>query len=237
MTAAPAGESVGSPGGDREGIKERLLSSLEGLDRGFKATREQRAKVEAIIDELVPTNSDPAPAETLLKEDSKWELLYSDAPDIVGPGRGNGLGLSPSNGDIGQEFNATEGTITNLVELRPPGALSSLLPKDSLLLQVVISARAVSPTRIGMKVKGTRAVPRNFAGVDVSRLPPLKVDLPFNPPFGEFEVLFCDGDIRVVKTGQGYLGVNRRVREWGAPQIEAVDAPPVQPEVLGDLGE
>uniref|UniRef100_A0A6U5BKU0 Plastid lipid-associated protein/fibrillin conserved domain-containing protein n=2 Tax=Hemiselmis andersenii TaxID=464988 RepID=A0A6U5BKU0_HEMAN len=210
MSSAPAS------GEGREGVKSVLLSTLEGLDRGFSATGQQRKEVERIIEELIPMSPDPAPAETLLSENSKWELLYSDAPDIVGSGTGNGQGLNPSNGDIGQEFDAAEKTITNLVELKPPGLFSSLLPKDSLQLQVVIEARVLSPTRVGMNIKGTRAVPRNFAGVDVSRLPPLRLDLPVQPPFGEFEVLFYDGDLRVVRTGQGYVGVNRRVASEGA---------------------
>jgi len=209
MAAASAGESWVH----REASKTKLLAALGGLDRGFWATKEQRKEVERIIEELVAMSPDQSPAETLLKEDSKWELLYSDAPDIVGSGTGNGGGLSPSNGEIGQEFNAAEGTITNLVELKPPGALSSLLPDDSLQLQVVINARAMSPTRVGMNIRGTRAVPRNFGGVDVSRLPPLRLDLPVQPPFGEFEILYYDGDLRIVKTGQGYFGVNRRVAD------------------------
>ena len=41
----------------------------------------------------------------------------------------------------------------------------------------------------------------------------------FKVPFGNFDVLYNDGDIRVVRTIQGYYGVNRRITAeeemWG----------------------
>ena len=44
-------------------------------------------------------------------------------------------------------------------------------------------------------------------------------EAPFKVPFGNFDVLYNDGDIRVVRTIQGYYGVNRRITAeeemWG----------------------
>ena len=45
----------------------------------------------------------------------------------------------------------------------------------------------------------------------MSWLPPLSLTFPAALPFGEFDILYYDGDLRVVKTAQGYYGVNVRV--------------------------
>ena len=92
-----------------------------------------------------------------------------------------------------------------------------------------------------MQIVGTEASPKTFAGINVSTAPPLAINIPFTPPFGEFEILYYDTSLRIVRlwpsppvatnhqpfhafvhitltnvalifrTGQGYLGVNLRV--------------------------
>jgi hypothetical protein len=48
-------------------------------------------------------------------------------------------------------------------------------------------------------------------GVSLASAPPLRLQGPLELPFGSFEVLYNDGDLRIVKTQQGYWGVNRRL--------------------------
>ena len=59
-----------------------------------------------------------------------------------------------------------------------------------------------------------------MAGVDLASAPPLKLQGPLAVPFGQFEVLYNDGSLRVVRTQQGYYSVNRRLgpdeEGWGA---------------------
>lgn len=49
-------------------------------------------------------------------------------------------------------------------------------------------------------------------------LRPIDWKSPLNPPFGQFEILYVDEDIRVIRTGQNYLAANQRIRsieeEW-----------------------
>jgi hypothetical protein len=53
------------------------------------------------------------------------------------------------------------------------------------------------------------------AGFDLLPLPPLSLGLPAALPFGEFEVLYYDGGLRIIRTGQGYMGVNQRIEKSG----------------------
>jgi hypothetical protein len=105
MTAQPGGSN--GKGDDSEAderraaVKARLFEALSTLDRGFTASREQRAKVEKILKELIDLSPILDPTRVLLSGSTSWKLIYSDAPDIVGNGNGNGAGLSPSNGFIG----------------------------------------------------------------------------------------------------------------------------------------
>mmetsp|Transcript_15525 Transcript_15525/g.22135 ORF Transcript_15525/g.22135 Transcript_15525/m.22135 type:complete len:85 (+) Transcript_15525:98-352(+) len=44
---------------------------------------------------------------------------------------------------------------------------------------------------------------------------PLELRGPLKLPFGQFEILFLDRDMRIIKTGQGYLAVNiREEDDW-----------------------
>jgi hypothetical protein len=40
----------------------------------------------------------------------------------------------------------------------------------------------------------------------------------WNPPFGQFEILYVDQDVRIIRTGQNYLAANQRIQaiedEW-----------------------
>lgn len=43
---------------------------------------------------------------------------------------------------------------------------------------------------------------------------PVKLRGPLKAPFGKFEILYLDEDMRIIKTGQGYLAVNVRGETW-----------------------
>ena len=40
---------------------------------------------------------------------------------------------------------------------------------------------------------------------------PIDLKGPWNPRFGKFEILYLDDEIRIIRTGQNYLAVNRRI--------------------------
>lgn len=188
----------------------KVLTSLAG----FTASASQRVRIDGILAELQALNPTTEPAPLLLSSSSTWRLIYSDAPDIVGGGN-QGL-LLPRSGVIGQEFSAADGTVTNIVERVPPALLSAALPSDSVVQRVVLKTKALSATRVGLQIKGTSLEAARILNQDVSLwslFPKLDLDLPAALPFGEFEILFYDGELRVVKTAQGYFGVNVRVAD------------------------
>ena len=132
-----AGEGGDIQMGERTRLKDELTAALHGLDRGFKADRQQRKTVEAILEQLRSLSPIAQPALRLLERDSTWRLIYSDAPDIVGGGN-EGL-LLPRTGAVGQNFNAQERTVTNIVQRVPAPPFSSAVPDDFLVQRVLSS--------------------------------------------------------------------------------------------------
>ena len=57
-----------------------LLNAIAPLERGFKANKQQRLAVESAIKELAAS----APLQALPDISGDWELIYTDAPDILG---------------------------------------------------------------------------------------------------------------------------------------------------------
>jgi hypothetical protein len=47
---------------------------------------------------------------------------------------------------------------------------------------------------------------------------PINLQGPWRPPFGKFEILYLDDEFRMIRTGQGFVAVNRRnsapVDDW-----------------------
>ena len=198
--------------------KSALFALLDGIDRGFAASSSQRKAVTSALEALKAVN--PRPTDGAIGLSGDWELLYTDAPDILGLKNAGPLAELRR---VGQQIDAEAGTIENVIEYAP----ASWLPLDAI---------SASEDRVQQRVcltyeveKGTRCVcqvntfgvnPQTFFGVNLRSSPPLKLpEAPFKVPFGNFDVLYNDGDIRVVRTIQGYYGVNRRITAeeemWG----------------------
>lgn len=169
-----------------------LLNLISPLDRGFKANREQRAEVIAAIEALAASTSQQAVPDI----SGDWELIYTDAPDILGLDAQAGPFTTCTR--IGQQISELDRTITNVIEYGPRQWAASLInvAKDDLLQQRVITTfarRAEEPTKIDLNIKGAAFVPRQFMGISLDAVPPLKLEGGFTPPFGSFEVLYCEG--------------------------------------------
>ena len=57
-----------------------LLDAIAPLERGFRASRDERRAVTAAIDALAAA----APQQAVPDISGDWELVYTDAPDILG---------------------------------------------------------------------------------------------------------------------------------------------------------
>jgi len=75
------------------------------------------------------------------------------------------------------------------------------------------SATRAQPRRVQLSVEGLDLVPKQVLGYQGDALE-LRGPLSGQVPFGSFEVVWLDEDMRVTKTDQGYLAIN--VRDDGA---------------------
>ena len=139
-----------------------------------------------------------------------WTLLWTDAPDITG--LGSSLPFAPTLGRIGQEISAADGTVVNVIEWRPASLLTTLrseLSEDSVEQRVVTGFTEATPGDVKLVLKGAGLRPRRVLNRDLE-LGPYDTTGLFSLPFGEFKVLYNDGSLRVVKTGQNFYSVNER---------------------------
>jgi hypothetical protein len=170
-----------------------LLDAIAPLNRGFSAKPADRKAVAAAIDVLAKA----APAQQAVPDiGGDWELVYTDAPDILGLDAQAGPFVRCSR--IGQRISEREGTIENVIEYEPREWATSLfsnLKGDRLQQRVVTSfaRREGAPATVDLKIRGVRLLPRQALGVSLESAPPLQLLGPLEPPFGSFEVLYCEG--------------------------------------------
>jgi hypothetical protein len=165
----------------------------------------------------------------------KWTLIYTDAPDITS--LDGGPFATAKLGRIGQECNPP--SIKNVIEWTRPDWASSLLPfvrddESSRVLQKVCcegSATQQNPKSVDLKLVGLEILGMqgmdsgddNSAGFDsflggpaaLFERNPVKLQGLLTAPFGKFEILYLDDDMRITKTYQGYVAVNvREANPW-----------------------
>merc|ERR1712232_913375 len=150
--------------------------------------------------------------------------------------------LAPKLGRIGQE--CCPPYIKNVIEWKKPDLIDQVpLPfagsKESRILQKVCtkaSATSTKPMLVNLEVAGLELVappPPTSAttggggsslqeDIEQEGLPvgllrnnPLELRGPLTAPFGQFEILYLDEEMRIIRTNQNYLAVNLRSgEEW-----------------------
>lgn len=213
-----------------------LLTSMNK----FSASRSDRQEAKRIINNLSKYSPSVEPARAYFKASEtsgidrvtlagKWTLIYTDAPDITS--LDGGALAAAKLGRIGQECSPP--LIKNVIEWKRPGWASSLPfsgGESSRILQKVCvegSATQDNPKLVDLKLVGLELSGMNdcddIVGGDNSRLNtffngpaallesnPIKLQGPLTAPFGKFEILYLDDDMRITKTFQGYFAVNVR---------------------------
>ena len=155
--------------------KSALLAALDGIDRGFAATSSQRKAVTSALEALKAVN--PRPTDGAIGLSGDWELLYTDAPDILGLKNAGPLAELRR---VGQQIDAEAGTIENVIEYEPREWATSLfsnLKGDRLQQRVVTSfaRREGAPATVDLKIRGVRLLPRQALGVSLESAPPLQL--------------------------------------------------------------
>lgn len=164
----------------------------------------------------------------------KWELIYTTAPDITSLDTSWNPLATATLGRIGQE--CTPPFIKNVIEWRKPDWIDQVpLPfagnKDSRILQKVCTKASADPSKpmlVNLEVAGFELVapPNTDSGknlqqdieeeglpVGLLRNNPLELRGPLTAPFGQFEILYLDEELRIIRTNQNYLAVNKRIQE------------------------
>jgi hypothetical protein len=168
----------------------------------------------------------------------KWTLVYTDAPDITGLDTSSNPFSTAKLGRIGQECNPPY--IKNVIEWQRPDWANNLPfsgSEESRVLQQIVPSASATPDKpllVDLKIAGFELVAGasddsssesdlasriRKQGIPAGLLSINPVDLkgPWNPTFGQFEILYVDEDFRMIKTGQNYLAVNQRIKsgeEW-----------------------
>eukprot|EP00245_Coleochaete_scutata_P011967 TRINITY_DN4541_c1_g4_i1.p1 TRINITY_DN4541_c1_g4~~TRINITY_DN4541_c1_g4_i1.p1 ORF type:complete len:341 (+),score=56.16 TRINITY_DN4541_c1_g4_i1:180-1202(+) len=130
-----------------EGVKERLLEAVRGLDRGAKASREERAIMQELMVELEGMAPPGQVDLGLLSGD--WKLIYTTASDVISILKGNELPLFKI-GYIGQCFtwdgDRAEGVVENVVRW----SVAGLLESEGATLRVKAKYNVVAPRTIAL---------------------------------------------------------------------------------------
>lgn len=224
-------------------IKDELLVLAERLNRGFQASSRDREQVKELIFRLAPFNPTREPASSYYegatpKDESctlsgKWTLVYTDAPDITSLDTSRNPFSTAQLGRIGQECSPPY--IKNVIEWKRPEWARNLPlsgNENSRVLQKVVTSASASPEKpkiVNLKVAGleldagssgvgsstdvTSRIEKDGLIAGLLSVNPINLKGPLNPPFGQFEVLYLDEELRIIKTYQNYLAVNRRIKE------------------------
>lgn len=194
----------------RLAAKEALLSAISTLGRGFLAREVDQQEVTSLLQALSKFSPVEEPTARLGGE---WTLLYTDAPDILGIPTGPLSSLKR----IGQEIDAVAGTITNVIEYEPSataaqlaGLIGGQVSEDMVVQRVITGYTPASATEVELKIRGLSFTPTKVFGVEIPEFARFKAEGPLSLPFGFFEILYMDDDLRIVQTRQGWYSINER---------------------------
>ena len=244
-------------------LKTKLMELAEKSQKGFSATSAEQKKARDVIYDLARYNPTSEPASPYYETSNhpaiddaqspslvgKWNLMYTDAPDITGLDTSSNPFSAAKLGRIGQQCNPPY--IKNVIEWRRPDwatNLPSFIPDlsgtdDSRVLQKVVTSASASPEKpftVNLKVSGLeleagdsstgndgndddlrrRIEKLGIPSAFLSQSGPIDLKGPLSNiiPFGQFEILYLDEDLRIIRTGQNYVAVNQRIQngqeEW-----------------------
>ncbi|MBU6230825.1 MAG: PAP/fibrillin family protein [Cyanobacteria bacterium REEB459] len=193
--------------------KAELLETLAPLDRGLRATPEDRLAVQAAVVKLEGRNptADPLAAAHLLN--GNWRLLYTTSTELLNLGR---LPLT-SLGPIYQALRLEENRIYNLAEVVGPPGLSGLVAVSARLEAVSQSRARVYFERgvLGLQsLLGYSSADQFIVRLQANpKLPLLQgIDFTINSQRepGWLEITYLDENLRISRGNQGNLFVLTR---------------------------
>eukprot|EP00271_Cylindrocystis_brebissonii_P014142 TRINITY_DN35396_c0_g1_i1.p1 TRINITY_DN35396_c0_g1~~TRINITY_DN35396_c0_g1_i1.p1 ORF type:complete len:345 (-),score=58.69 TRINITY_DN35396_c0_g1_i1:600-1634(-) len=127
---------------ETEDLKQVLLDSLYGTERGLRASSETRAEILELITQLEAVNPTPSPTEATDLLTGRWILAYTSYSELYPLLAASNLPFV-SVGEIIQTINTNAGVLTNQVTFRGPVS-SSLITTEA-------SFEVRSPKRLQVK--------------------------------------------------------------------------------------
>lgn len=212
--------------------KARLLESLKGLEYGVKAKPAMQARVESLVQELLSDRDSGNLAQSSRIAQAfagnaragryfggDWELLYTSGPDVTSIGKIPGVVLEY----VGQTVDVKSGLITNQVNIRGP-----IADVDQQVFVRAKAAKATSATKVDLEFSGTKIQVKRIFGQSSfplwgnveQNIKPFEVTFDkekfaaqlekSNRPKPAFNVEFIDKDLRIQRTGEGYIFIIRK---------------------------
>jgi hypothetical protein len=212
--------------------KVRLLKSLEGLNYGVKAGSAKKAQVESLVQELIADRSnDNMTRRNRIAEafsgnakagkffGGDWELLYTSGPDVTGIGKIPGVVLEY----VGQTVDVKAGLITNIVNIRGP-----IADIDQQVFVKAKPSKDSSGTKVDLEFSGTKIEIKRIFGQSsfpvwgnvTKNIKPFEITFDkekfdaqlekSNRPRPAFNVEYIDKDLRIQRTGEGYIFIIKK---------------------------
>lgn len=240
--------------------KLALLEATRDLNYGVRASKSDAERIESLLADLLATAGaknlavKAAPALAFAATNSAsnkrarellggdWQLLYTSGPDVTSIGKIPGVSLDY----VGQTVDTDSNVITNLVY-----ASGFLADTEQ---QVFVAARSVGSSRVELDFSGTKIQLKKILGRDsffgrrVANIKPLEVvfdrekfDAQIKKsgrPTPGFEIVYLDEDLRVQRTGEGYIFViqKRGGRGGGTPSLASDGLGPWLTDKIGPNG-
>ncbi|CAK9878794.1 unnamed protein product [Sphagnum jensenii] len=214
-------------------LKQRLIDSLYGTQRGLRASSDTRAEVIELITQLEAKNPTPAPTEALTLLNGKWILAYTSYSEIF-PLLATGNLPLVKVGEISQTIDSSAFTVENSVvfegpltttsfstsasfEVRSPkrvqikfeeGIISTPKLTDSIEVpeSVDVLGRTIDLTPIQGLLRPLQAAAMSVART-ISGQPPLKFPIQGNRAESWLLTTFLDEDLRISRGDGGSVFV------------------------------
>ena len=215
--------------------KAALLEALSGLNYGVKATKEDQANIEKLVQLLKPSRENLAPtiqpASAFAPSNSfnnrrqrallggNWQLQYTSGPDVTSIGKIPGVSLDY----VGQIVDIDRNVITNLV------SASGFLADTN--QEVYVNAKQSGSSRVELDFFATKIQlvkvfgQETIFGKPVSEIKPFEIAFDKEQfakqleksgrPTPAFDIEYIDQDLRIQRTGEGYLFIIKKLPDEG----------------------
>lgn len=228
----------------QQSSKADLLNLLDDLNFGVRATKEDSERIESLVATLKNSKSNLVrnlrPAAAFAAKNSwgnyrqrdlmggDWRLKYTSGPDVLNIGKIPGVNLD----HVGQIVDTERNIITNVV--RASGFLADTSQ------EITVGASELGPAKVGLEFRAVKIQLLKVFGQDyifgksVRDFKPVEIQIEpqklleqierSGRPAPTFEIEYIDNDLRVQRTGEGFLFIIQKLRTSNNAMAESFDS-------------